>query len=28
MDVDYAKAAAILPQATRRATAILEGREN
>ncbi len=28
MDVDYAKAAAILPQVTRRATAILEGREN
>ncbi len=27
MDVDYPKAAAILPQATRRATAILEGRE-
>ncbi len=27
MDVDYAKAAAILPKATRRATAILEGRE-
>jgi len=26
MDVDYAKAAAILPQVTRRATAILEGR--
>ena len=28
MDVDYAKAAAVFPQATRRATALLEGREN
>ena len=27
MDLDYAKAAAIFPQATRRATALLEGRE-
>jgi iron(III) transport system substrate-binding protein len=28
MDVDYAKAAAIFPQVTRRATALLEGRDD